>query len=85
MSTMHGNLALLRKKKGSIMIITQRIQELRALGFYVENMAIEYGPGFIGEFRWMNDQTGDFQDSGTSDSEQDAWADCAEFALSLEA
>ena len=85
MSTMHGNLALLRKKKGSIMITTQRIQELRALGFYVENMAIEYGPGFIGEFRWMNDQTGDFQDSGTSDSEQDAWADCAEFALSLEA
>jgi hypothetical protein len=84
MSTMHGNLALLRKKKGTIMITTQRIQELQALGYYVENMAIEYGPGFIGEFRWMNDQTGDFQDSGTSDSEQDACADCAEFALSLE-
>jgi hypothetical protein len=66
------------------MTTTQRIQELQALGFYVENMAIEYGPGFIGEFRWMNEKTGDFQDSCTSDSVQDAWTLCAEFAMSLE-
>ena len=51
----------------------ERITELKAKGYIVEDMAAEYGPEFNGEFRWLNLVTQDFQDWGTSDTEADAW------------
>lgn len=57
-------------------ITAARIAELKAKGYFVEDMGQEYGEGFEGEFRWMN-ENGDFQDGRTSDSEADAWV-CAD-------
>lgn len=56
------------------MITAERKAELTAKGFYVEDMGAEYGEDFAGEFRWMNDATGEFQDDDTSDSADEAWA-----------
>lgn len=46
---------------------------MRRAGYKVEDMGAEYGDSFKGEFRWLNIQTGDFQDHRTSDSEAEAW------------
>lgn len=61
------------------MISPETKANLIAQGFYVEDMGKEHGPDFAGEYRWMNSATGDFQDFDTSDSEDDAWGDCARF------
>lgn len=59
------------------MISQETKAKLIARGFYVESMGFEYGPEFEGQYRWMNSITNDFQDSDTSDSEDAAWACCA--------
>ena len=51
----------------------ERVAELAALGYYVEDMGEEHGDDWIGHYRWMNDD-GEFQDAGTSSSPEDAWA-----------
>jgi len=50
-----------------------RRMELISLGYYVEDMEAEWGSEFVGQFRWMNDQTDDFQDCDTSCSIDEAW------------
>jgi hypothetical protein len=61
------------------MISQETKANLIAQGFYVEDMGQEYGAEFAGEFRWMNSISGDFQDFNTSDSEDAAWVECANF------
>lgn len=56
-------------------------EELKALGYYVEDMGKEYGSEWEGQYRWMNKITGDFQDSDTSDSEEEAWKDAEGYDL----
>lgn len=51
----------------------ERIEELKAKGYIVEDMGLVYGPEFNGQFRWINETTNDFQDWGTVDCEADAW------------
>jgi len=60
------------------MITAERIEELKALGYCIEDMGKEYGSGFTGQYRWIKRESRafcDFQDWGTSDCEADAWAD----------
>ena len=61
-------------------ISQQRIQELKSLGFYVENMGAEYGEDFEGQYRWMNDKTGEFQECAPDFSIEAAWIDCDKYA-----
>lgn len=58
----------------------KQIEALKAAGFYVEDMGAEYGDEFKGQFRWMNDKSGDFQDHDVSFSESEAWAECVFYA-----
>jgi phosphoglycolate phosphatase-like HAD superfamily hydrolase len=58
---------------------------LKAKGFYVENMEAEYGSVWIGQFRWMNSVTHDFQEWGTSDTEAEAWYEALRFYREAEA
>ena len=55
------------------MISTTRIAELESLGYYVEDMGVEYGEEFDGQFRWVNDEIDEFQDADMSCSVEDAW------------
>lgn len=50
-----------------------RRMELISLGYYVEDMEAEWGSEFVGQFRWMNAKTDDFQDCDTSCSIDEAW------------
>ena len=53
--------------------ITQtRIEELKLLGYRVEDMGQEWGDKFDGEFRWLN-ANGEFQDDFTSPLAVAAW------------
>ena len=62
------------------MISTTRIAELESLGYYVEDMGVEYGEEFEGQFRFVNDDLDVFQDADTSCSESDAWDQADYFA-----
>ena len=44
------------------MISYQRRIELVSLGYFIEDMEAVWGSEFVGQFRWMNDQTAEFQD-----------------------
>lgn len=56
-------------------ISAARIAELESLGYYIEDMGAEWGEEFAGQYRWMNDETDEFQDCDTSCSIEDAWID----------
>jgi hypothetical protein len=62
------------------MISYQRRIELVSLGYFIEDMEAEWGSEFVGQFRWMNDQTAEFQDCDTSCSIEEAWVDADYFA-----
>jgi hypothetical protein len=47
--------------------------ELISLGYYVEDMAEVWGSEFVGQYRWMNEITDEFQDCDTSCSIDEAW------------
>ncbi len=55
-----------------------RIAELKKKGYYVEDMG-KGDKSFAGQFRWMNSKTGDFQDSETSNSENEAWSEADQY------
>jgi hypothetical protein len=54
-------------------ITEQRKRELKDKGYYIEDMGLEYGPEWAGQFRWMRSNPSDFQDYGTSYSTEEAW------------
>ena len=64
------------------MISYQRRIELVSLGYFIEDMEAVWGSEFVGQFRWMNDQTAEFQDCDTSCSIEEAWVDADYFAQS---
>ena len=64
------------------MISTTRIAELQSLGYFIEDMEAVWGSEFVGQFRWMNDMTTEFQDCDTSCSMEEAWIDADYFAQS---
>lgn len=47
--------------------------ELISLGYYIEDMAEVWGSEFVGQYRWMNEITDEFQDCDTSCSIDEAW------------
>lgn len=48
---------------------------LRAAGYKVEDMGVEYGAAFNGRFRWINIRRGDFQEESEMTPTADgAWA-----------
>jgi hypothetical protein len=55
------------------MITEARIEELKALGYTVEDMGAEHGEEFAGLYRWFHDRSGHFQDSEPSFSNPSAW------------
>lgn len=50
------------------------IAQLSRDGYSVEDMELEWGPDYRGQYRWIH-TSGEFQDWGTSDSAIAAWAD----------
>ena len=61
----------------------QRRIELLSLGFYIEDMAQVWGPEFVGQFRWMNEITDEFQDCDTPCGTIDqAWVEADNFESS---
>ena len=62
-------------------ITTERQVELESLGYYIEDMGEEYGEEFEGEYRWVNDEIGEFQDTDMSCSIEDAWVQANYFEL----
>ena len=66
------------------MISTERIAELEALGYSIEDMAAEYGEEYEGQYRWVNDETTEFQDTDVSCSIEDAWDQADYFADYIE-
>ena len=54
---------------------TENVINLKAQGFFVEDIGREYGPQFEGQYRWMG-PNGLFQDGDVSYSEVDAWTAC---------
>jgi hypothetical protein len=57
-----------------IMITTAQQECLMANGYRVEDIELEYGPEFKGQWRWLH-KSGQFQDADTSSSSVDAWYD----------
>ncbi len=58
-------------------LVQERIDELKTLGFYVEDMTAVHGEGWWeGMYRWMRRDSDEFQDSEPSFSEADAWLEC---------
>ena len=57
----------------------EQITALKAKGYIVEDMGAVYGPECDGEFRFLNEVTGDFQDGHTSCLAQAAWDCCVAF------
>jgi hypothetical protein len=55
-------------------VSNERIQQLKKLGYYVEDMGKEYGPDFKGQYRWMSNRSLEFQDDEESYSVAEAWA-----------
>lgn len=55
------------------MIDAKRKAELTAAGYFIEDMELEYGREFKGQFRWMNSLTDEFQDSHPSYGVEEAW------------
>ena len=60
-----------RSRLKATAISQQQVTELEQAGYEVEDMGRVYGPGFHGQYRWVNGS--DFQDHDTSDSVGDAW------------
>lgn len=60
-------------------ITPERIAELKALGYEVEDLEQEWGDLGKGQYRWNHTKSGDFQDWETSDSEAEAWVECSNF------
>lgn len=56
-------------------VTVERIEELKALGYTMEDMGEEFGADWEGQYRWFHDATEQFQDHDTSLSEAEAWAD----------
>lgn len=54
---------------------TENVINLKAQGFFVEDIGSEYGPQFEGQYRWMGPNEL-FQDGDVSYSEVDAWTAC---------
>ena len=54
---------------------TKNVINLKAQGFFVEDIGSEYGPQFEGQYRWMG-PNGLCQVSDVSYSEVDAWTAC---------
>lgn len=52
--------------------------EMKAKGYFVEDMCSTYGPQFEGQYRWMSSKTLDFQGGDTSLTEVEAWVACIE-------
>jgi hypothetical protein len=55
------------------MVSEARRQELARKGYFIEDMGVEYGLEYEGQFRWMNSRTNEFQDYEASYSINDAW------------
>lgn len=53
-----------------------RIDYLKSLGYFIENMEAVYGEEWAGAYRFMNSITGDFQDVCESYSIEAAWQAC---------
>ena len=54
-------------------ITTERKEELAAKGYFIEDMGSQWGSEWVGQFRFMNSKTNDFQDYETSCSTEEAW------------
>ncbi len=60
-----------------MMDFCSQVIELKAQGFFVEDMGNVHGPQFEGMYRWMKtDSTLEFQDSESSYTEVEAWVEC---------
>ena len=74
-----GVLQRLRTKNSDdteMMDFCSSVIELKAKGYFVEDMGQEHGPQFEGQYRWMNSETLAFQDGDVSYTEVEAWANC---------
>jgi len=58
-----------------IIVSKAAIAQLKEQGFYIEDMAKEWGPDYEGQYRWMNHETEEFQQDWSS-SPIRAWAEC---------
>ena len=67
------NNSIVNEEEIEMTISTARIGELQQLGYYVEDMECEWGSEFVGQYRWMNDTTDEFQDCDTSCTVDEAW------------
>lgn len=67
-----------RGDEGDMADFCSKVINLKAKGFFVENMCNEYGPQFDGQYRWMNSKTLAFQDGDVSYTEVEAWVACIE-------
>lgn len=53
-----------------------KIIDLKSKGFFIEDVGSQYGQQFDGLYRWMNTETGEFQDGEMSVTELEAWVEC---------
>lgn len=73
---MYNHSMMKRKTEMTISYISyNRRMDLISLGYHVEDMEAEWGTEFVGQYRWMNEITDEFQDQDcdTSCSIDDAW------------
>ena len=60
-----------------MMDFCSQVIELKAKGYFVEDMGQVHGPQFEGSYRWMrNGNQFEFQDGDVSYTEVEAWVDC---------
>jgi len=64
-------------------LTTEQIFTLIDAGYAIEDMGHEYGPDFMGQYRWLNGD--DFQDGEASYSAEDAVLAAYEHMTSQEA